>query len=266
MSKIIINPEELKKKRAHSSLIILDLRSEEAYDRGHIKGAIHLEGKKHFTGQTTYLPDLTELGKTLGEKGINNTAKIVLYDEGNYRTSAKAYYVFYYLNHKELAILDGGIEGWENENNELTTEKSQFKKTNYVISPIESRAVSTEYIKEKLTDDSSVLIDSRSTERFLGKKEPKYKKAGHIPNAVNYVSKDVFTEDGKWRSPNELKEHFQNLKNQDEVIVSCGSGGSACLNLVGLKIAGIENVKMYSDGFSKWIDKGYKIEQEETNL
>lgn len=254
MAKVIINLEELQKRQADDNLVIIDLRDEETYNQGHLAGAVNLVAKKYFIGKETYLPNSDELGEALGERGISNTSEIVLYDGGSFRQAARAYFVFYYLNHHEVSILDA-----EGADYKLTTDIPKRRRLNYSIQPIESRAVSINYIEEKLTNDSSMLIDSRSAERYLGVKEPKYKQAGHIPNATNYVSESVFTEDGSWRSPEELKEHYKHLTEKEEVIVSCGSGGSACLNLVGLKIAGFENVKMYSGGFSEWIDNGNEI-------
>lgn len=257
MPKVIVSLKELKANQTDENLVIIDLRTKEAYEKGHLAGAINLDAKKYFIGKEAYLPNLTELGLALSEKGISNNSEIVLFDDGNLRQAARAYFVFYYLNHNQVAILDDQAT-----EDQLTTKVREINKTNYIIKPIESRAVSTDYIKEKLADGSSLLIDSRSEERYLGKKEPKYKQAGHIPNAVNYESKAVFTENGTWRSAEELKAHYKDLEKQEEVIVSCGSGGSACLNLVGLKIAGIKNVKMYSGGFSEWIDEGNEIKQD----
>lgn len=221
------------------NIAVIDLRSEEAFKLGHLSGAIYLPAEKYFIGKNTYLPDLTKLGEALEEKGISNTSEIVLYDDGNFRQAARAYFVFYYLNHPQVTIL------YDKEADYKLTTKVPKRIKKYSVQPIESRAVSIDYIEEKLTDDSSMLIDSRSAERYRGEEEPKYKQTGHIPNAINYTSGSAFTEEGRWRSPEELKEHYQHLENKEEVIVSCGSGGSACLNLVGLKIADIEHVKMY---------------------
>lgn len=259
MTKVIINLEELQKRQADENLVIIDLRDEEIYNQGHFAGAINMVANKYFIGKETYLPNLDQLGEALGEKGISNASEIILYDGGSFRQAARAYFVFNYLNHHKLSILDD-----EKIDYKLTTDIPVRKKAEYSIQPIESRAVGINYIEEKLMDDSSMLIDSRSAERYLGVKEPKYKQAGHIPNARNYESKSVFTENGSWRSPEELKEHYKHLNEKDEVIVSCGSGGSACLNFVGLKVAGFENVKMYSGGFSEWIDNGKEIKSGKT--
>src|SRR5699024_10992705 len=114
-------------------------------------------------------------------------------------------------------------------------------------------------IKEVLGKNSVALIDSRSYERYAGMKEPKYKEAGHIPGAVNYHSKNVFDESGKWRNATELQENFAPLKTKETVIASCGSGGSACLNAVALLEAGFDDVALYPGGYSEWLDKGEDV-------
>src|SRR5690625_4835394 len=108
-------------------------------------------------------------------------------------------------------------------------------------------------VKQKMKEKSAILIDSRSRERYLGKTEPLYAKAGHIPGATNYFWKDVLDENGLWKSDKELTAHFKALSKNDEIIVSCGSGVSACPNVLALKMAGYENVKLYPGSFSDWI-------------
>lgn len=263
MNNVIINTKKLKELMENNPLAaVIDLRSEEDYQSGHIDGAVNIPAKENFGGVASFLPELEALGDKLGELGITNESEIILYDSGKYRAASKAFFVLYYLNHHSVSILEGGLSEWVRLDNELTNELPTITQATYIIDPVESRAVSIDYVKENLENSKSTLIDSRSVERYTGQREPKYAKAGRIPNTVNYVSNEVFDEAGKWRSNEELKKHYEALENKDEVIVSCGSGTSACLNLVALKIAGYDNVKMYSGGFSEWINEGNEIDKD----
>src|SRR5699024_7905437 len=83
----------------------------------------------------------------------------------------------------------------------------------------------------KNRDDDVVLIDSRSYDRYLGHTEPMYKKSGHIPGAMNSFWKGVLKADGSWKDTDELKAHFRDIPEDKEIVVSCGSGVSACPNV-----------------------------------
>src|SRR5699024_70127 len=113
--------------------------------------------------------------------------------------------------------------------------------------------VDMKQVKEKLADDTAILIDSRSRDRYLGKTEPMHPKAGHIPGAKNMFWKGVLDADGHWKNVDELKEHFADLPKDEEIIVSCGSGVSATPNIMGLKMAGFKNIKLYTGSYSDWI-------------
>src|SRR5699024_9624239 len=96
----------------------------------------------------------------------------------------------------------------------------------------------------------TILIDSRSPERYAGEVEPLYDKSGHIPGAENYFWKDVLDEDGAWKSTAVLTSHFKTLDKADEIMVSCGSGISACPNIVASKRAGCEDVDLWPRSYS----------------
>src|SRR5690625_2724117 len=114
-------------------------------------------------------------------------------------------------------------------------------------------AIHIETVEAKKDMPQTLLIDSRSYDRYLGKSEKLHDKAGHIPGAKNYFWRNVLREDGTWKSPEELEEVFADLNKDEEIIVSCGSGISACPNVLSLKTIGFKNVKLYPGSFSDWI-------------
>lgn len=270
---IIINVEELKEMiREKMNLAIVDVRAktkefasgEKAYEHSHLPGALFLDIKEDLSGESTFLPHTEKLAEKLGQLGIQDDSVIVLYDQGNHRAASKAWAVLHYLGHEKIHILDGGFKSWINSENEVTNVIPKLKFTTYHAQPRKEFVVDIDYVKNKLSKKASRLIDSRAPDRFIGKLEPKYKKAGHIPGAKNYHAKLVFENNGTWKDKEHLSEHFSKLEKKDEIMVSCGSGNSACMNVVALKEAGFKDVKLYPGGFGEWIeDERNEIEQGE---
>lgn len=230
-----------------------------AYQKGHIPGAVYLDLKEDLSSEAKQhggshpLPDKDVLASKLGELGIDHDTLVVIYGEKNDMFSARCLWLFHYLGHENAYILDGGLAKWLQEGNEITTDTPQRKAKTFKPSSFENKIVNMQDVKQKMDDKPAVLIDSRSKDRYLGKTEPLYGRAGHIPGAKNYFWKDVLDAEGNWKDNEELERHFSDLSKSDEIIVSCGSGVSACPNILALKRAGFTNVKLYPGSFSDWI-------------
>lgn len=113
-------------------------------------------------------------------------------------------------------------------------------------------AVDMYTVKRRKESEDVIVIDSREEKRYLGIQEPIDRVAGHIPGAINVFWKGVLDEKGHWKSVDELQSHFQNLDRNKEIIVYCGSGVTACPNILGLKEAGFKKVKLYAGSWSDW--------------
>ncbi|HLS20617.1 MAG TPA: sulfurtransferase [Bacillota bacterium] len=228
------------------------------YEESHIPGAIYFDLKEHLSGKVEKhggshpLPSIESFAKTLGENGIDNITTVIVYDEGNNMYASRAWWMLHYMGHKAVYVLDGGLNEWVNKGYDVTDEIPKRKPKKFSPEPL-NVVVNIDKLKQKLQNKSAILIDSRSRERYLGEEEPLYHKAGHIPGAKNFFWQEVFNDVGLWKSPKQLEKHFSSLKKTDEIIVSCGSGVSACPNIVALKMAGYENVKLYPGSFSDWI-------------
>lgn len=224
-----------------------------AYEHSHIPGAVFLDMKKDLSEANSFAPDVHQLAQKLGEHGISEQTKIVIYDQGNQRAASKAWYIFHYLGHQQVYILQGGFPAWTAVNGETTKEIPNRDATMYKPNVRQEVVTTIAGVKEKLKKGNATLIDARAPERYEGITEPKYEKAGHIPGAVNYHAQNMFSTAGMWKSKVELEKHFTGLKRNHQLIVSCGSGNSACMNLVALKEAGYDQVSLYAGGFSEWI-------------
>jgi thiosulfate/3-mercaptopyruvate sulfurtransferase len=229
------------------------------YLKDHLPDAVYMDLEKDLSGKAEKhggkhpLPDMKMFTGKLGQIGIDNDTTVIIYDESNDMFAARMWWLLYYLGHEKVYVLDGGYEQWILDGNEVTDEIPQLEAKVYQPSIRTEAKADIEEVKEKLENQSATLIDSRSKERYLGKTEPLYGKAGHIPGAKHFFWKDILNDKGKWKKPDELKSHFEAFDKDEEIIVSCGSGISACPNVLALKLAGYENVKLYPGSFSDWI-------------
>lgn len=275
----IISPEQLHQQiKENDDVIIIDVRSDllnpdesfAKYLKSHIPGAYYLHLTKDLSGEVKKhggnhpLPDMEQFSKKLGEFGVTNESKVVVYDDDHDMFAPRAWWLLRYVGVQETFVLNGGFTAWVEASFEVTDEVPAKKNTTFIPDIQNNAIVSMEDVRDR-DPKRTVLIDSRSYERYIGKKEPLYKKAGHIPGAVNYFWKDVFDERGNWKSAEQLQQHFRRLKEADEIIVSCGSGISACPNILALEMAGFKNVKLYPGSFSDWIsyDENEVVRKEE---
>lgn len=265
--KNIISIERLKRRLAQSETVIVDVRFDlsdadagrKAYLKGHIPGAVYMDLNRDLSGKVSKhggnhpLPEWDWFEKKLGNIGISNDTTVIVYDEGNGMFAPRFWWLLNYLGHEKIYILDGGFKRWTAEGGEATTEVPNLQPKTFQKKEKQNSYVDMEEVKEKLHQPGIILIDSRAPSRYLGDEEPMYHRAGHIPGAANYFWKDVLKEDGTWKNEKQLAEHFSELDKDAEIIVSCGSGVSACPNILALEAAGYKNVKLYPGSFSDWI-------------
>ncbi|SFE15675.1 thiosulfate/3-mercaptopyruvate sulfurtransferase [Lentibacillus persicus] len=229
------------------------------YLNGHIPQAVYLDLNKDLSekpqkhGGSHPLPDMEMFAAKVGNIGIDHDTTVVVYDQRNDMFAARLWWLLQYMGHEDVHLLDGGFEQWEKEGYSVTTEVPALKAKDFKPVFRENDVADIEEVQEKLQHHKATLIDSRSKARYLGETEPLYNRAGHIPGAKNFFWKNVLDEEGKWKEVSELERNFSSLSKDDEIIVSCGSGVSACPNVLALKSAGFRNVKLYPGSFSDWI-------------
>ncbi|MDY0406977.1 sulfurtransferase [Virgibacillus sp. 179-BFC.A HS] len=261
----LISVDRLKKREKENTVIVdvrfdlQDAQAGKAYIQAHIPGAVYLDlnqdlsSKKQKHGGSHPLPDMELLAAKLGNIGIGPDTTVVIYDADNDMFAPRLWWLLHHLGHEKAYVLDGGFKRWVDEGNPTTAEIPRSQPKTFRLNPKHSDTVDINQVKEKLAGNEAILIDSRAKDRYLGKTEPLYKKAGHIPGAKNYFWKNVLDDSGKWKTIEALQDHFKDLPKDKEIIVSCGSGVSACPNILALKTAGFSNVKLYPGSFSDWI-------------
>lgn len=229
------------------------------YEASHIPGAVYFDLNKDLSsmpgthGGNHPLPDEQVFIDKLRAIGITPDTKVVIYDQGNAMFAARLYWLFDYYQHPSVKVLNGGFNRWEEFQYPVTsvvkrktTSSTPFVKNNDMI-------VDIDYVIEHKDDFNITLTDARSLERYLGQTEPLYHKKGHIPGAKCFNWQQVLNSDGTFKSNAELEEVFKELNKDEEIILSCGSGVSACMNYLALKSLGYSNVKLYPGSFSDWI-------------
>jgi thiosulfate/3-mercaptopyruvate sulfurtransferase len=262
--KNFISVDELKENL--KDIVVLDIRldlhdpeyGQKVYNEGHIKGSFFIDlnsdlaGKKKTHGGSRPLPEINEFIKKIEKLGITKNSSIVVYDE-EIVAAARAFWMFKYIGHEDIKILDGGYKEWIKKDGSVTEEKSLFpKNSNYSFEIQKDIYVDIDKVKEAIEDKDISLVESRSYERYLGLNEPFYSKPGHIPTALSIDSKSLLNEDGKVKSVEELKEIFKRLENYKDVIFSCGSAVNASLDYA-IYSEFFSNGKVYIGSYSDWI-------------
>lgn len=239
----------------------------ESYEQEHIPGAVYLDLELDLSspvgihGGRHPLPDPEVLAARLAKLGIGNDSRIVAYDDESGMNAARLWWLLRYLGHEQVFILEGGFSQWKADKYPVTDHQpvrvpSTFTanvQTHMLADVEEVRRVSEKTADEGADAANTILIDSRANERYHGRNETLDPVGGHIPGAVNYFWKDTQNADGSFKSADELAAHFAGLDKEAEIIVYCGSGVTACPNVLALEKAGYKNVRLYAGSWSDWI-------------
>jgi thiosulfate/3-mercaptopyruvate sulfurtransferase len=245
------------------SLMQPDLGSQQ-YQAGHIPGAYYLDlnldlsspVKKH--GGRHPLPNPELFAAKLSAMGVNShptdgaePTLVVVYDDSRFAFASRLWWLLTYFGHSHVAVLDGGFSAWIEAGYDLSDTLPASKSGLFTPNPNPAQIVDIDYVKNNKDLPGVVLIDSREAERYHGEREPIDPIAGHIPGAVNYAWQSASNSQGYLLDQLDQQSRWVSLDSANEVIVYCGSGVTACVNLLSLKMADI-NAKLYPGSWSDW--------------
>jgi thiosulfate/3-mercaptopyruvate sulfurtransferase len=250
-----------------------DLASPEAgraaYLRGHIPGARYLDLNRDLSAPVSSvtgrhpLPDPQALTAGLAAAGVTEGSQAVVYDDSNGSFAARAWWLIRTLGHRQVAVLDGGMTAWQHAGGAVesgeparTSAEHARRESPGAEPSYASAALGTGELIAALEDSRTLLIDARAPERFAGKVEPIDPVAGHIPGAVNHPFGMNLHPDGRFLAPEELRRRWRDRlgdRSPAEVIVMCGSGVTACHDLLALEHAGLPGARLYAGSWSEWI-------------
>ncbi|PZE20117.1 sulfurtransferase [Paenibacillus xerothermodurans] len=263
----IVTQEWLFEHGTDEHVVIVDCRfvlgnptaGRQAYAIDHIPGAVYfdleedLSAPKSAHGGRHPMPDWDQFARKLGEAGVGRDTTVVAYDDQGGAMASRLWWIMHYLGHTRAYVLDGGYEKWKQAGYPVTDGPTVTHRTVFEANPQEGLLLHMEDVKSRLGRPGTVLVDSREHRRYLGLEEAIDPVAGHIPGAKNYFWKDSLTENGGWKDAEAQKERFAGLHTADEIIVYCGSGVTACPNVLALLAAGYKNVKLYAGSWSDWV-------------
>ncbi|MGZ8209038.1 MAG: sulfurtransferase [Burkholderiales bacterium] len=233
-----------------------------AYAEGHIPGArfLHLDtdlsGPKTGVNGRHPLPHPLTFGLRLGALGIDNTKQVVAYDSSGGPYAARLWWMLRWVGHTRAAVLDGGWEAWIAAGKPVTSDKPLVQATTYTLRPRPELAVDASYVAARLNETDTRVIDARSPDRFRGENETLDPVAGHIPGAANKFFRTNLDGDGRFKSPAALEADFRPILgglDPRAIVHQCGSGVTACHNLLAMEHAGLSGSRLYPGSWSEWV-------------
>jgi thiosulfate/3-mercaptopyruvate sulfurtransferase len=185
--------------------------------------------------------------------GIDSQTLVIAYDDSRCAFAARLWWLLRYMGHNRVAVLNGGFQGWQAAGYPVTDVIPAPKQANFVPQLQPSQVVDIEAVKARKDLPGVALVDSRESDRYRGEREPIDPIAGHIPGAINYPWLEVADTQGYLKSVAEQRDRWEQLNESEEILVYCGSGVTACVNLLSLEMAGIHAGKLYAGSWSDWI-------------
>lgn len=268
----LIAPQQLAERLRAPKLVILDCRfaledvdyGQRSYAEGHIAGAHFADLERDLSGPVVKgvtgrhpLPDPQQLIQRLRSWGIDNDSDVVLYDDGPGAFAARAWWLLAWLGKRDgVAILDGGLKAWHAAGLPLSLDACDKREGNFSGQPDASLVLDAAELANGLGTPDLTLLDARALPRFRGEVEPIDPVAGHIPGAHCAAFTDNLGPDGRFLSPQQLKQRFAALlgtRQPQALVAYCGSGVTACHNLFALALAGYPLARLYAGSWSEWI-------------
>ncbi len=267
----LISAADLSKHIFEPGWVILDCRHDlanpeagaRAYAEGHLPNAqfAHLDedlaGEKVgndgvFRGRHP-LPDRAAFIANLQRWGINNDTQVVAYDAQGGMFAARLWWMLRWVGHEKVAVLDGGLPAWLASGMWLSTEASPRVLGTLTDRPSLVATVTADDLLANLSHEKLTVVDARAPDRFRGENETIDPVGGHIPGAKNRFFKENLQADGNFKSAAQLRQEFSTvLADPAQAVMQCGSGVTACHNLLALEIAGLQGAALYPGSWSEW--------------
>lgn len=278
MYSTLIEPAELAASlaRATADWAVVDCRFDlmrpdwgaSAYAAGHVPGALYAHLDRDLSGPVGPatgrhpLPSPEQLAETLGRWGIDSSVQVVAYDQGNGAYAARLWWLLRWAGHQKVAVLNGGFAAWQQASLPIETAVISRQRRTFTLRPVAAQVVSTAELERAVRDEAlgsgSMLVDARAADRFAGENETIDPIAGHIPGARNHPFARNLDSQGRFLPAGELRERWTETlgaaaAEPSAMIAMCGSGVTACHNLLALEVAGLPGARLYAGSWSEWI-------------
>jgi thiosulfate/3-mercaptopyruvate sulfurtransferase len=269
MSTTLVSTEDLATRLGQPDLVICDVRhdlaradtwGEAQYREGHIPGAVFVHLDRDLSAPMTGangrhpLPYPEIAAAVFGRLGIAPGKRVVAYDQGPGMFAARLWWMLRWLGFDDVAVLDGGFAKWRNEGQPVSTSSAPPIPARFAINGV-TPTVDASGVMASLARQALVLIDARAPERFRGETETLDPVAGHIPGARNRPYNLNLRPDGTFKDAATLRAEFDAVLDgaaADAVVHQCGSGVTACHNMLAMEIAGFPPTRLYPGSWSEW--------------
>ena len=253
-----------------SNWIVFDVRHElqdlsagrKAFLAGHIPGAIFLHMDEDLSAPKTGtngrppLPDRAEFAEKLAKLGVSTNNQIVVYDAAEGMMASRLWWMLRWCGHETAAVLDGGWAAWQKQANGPISHESRTRAPgDFRTRPSLVATVDTAQVFANLASKERLVLDARGPDRYRGENETIDPVGGHIPGARNRFFRDNLNEQGSFKTSAALREEFAHVLENfapTQVIAQCGSGVTACHNLLAMEIAGLPGAALYPGSWSEW--------------
>lgn len=271
MHTTLITPAILAAHIADPRWIILDCRHDlinpaagrDGYDAGHIAGAQFADMEQQLSGAKRGadgafrgrhpLPERDAFIETLRGWGVNDDSQVVAYDAHGGMFAARLWWMLRWVGHDAVAVLDGALPAWQAAGLALSTTVPAPQRGSISDQPPLASTVSADEVMTSLRAAQCTVLDARAPDRFRGENETMDPVGGHIPGARNRFFKDNLQADGSFKRAAQLRADFSALLDDPaRAIMQCGSGVTACHNLLALEVAGLEGAALYPGSWSEW--------------
>lgn len=266
----LITAEALRAQIDNPNCVIIDCRFSLAdteigasnYRHGHLPNARYAHLDRDLSSAITSrtgrhpLPDFRTLSQKLGKWGVSNQSQVVVYDDVGGAFAGRLWWLLRWLGHDKVAVLDGGIKLWRQNDYPITTELPVIKHTTFRPYLQDSFWLTAVQVQNRLAERSIRLVDARTPERYRGEVEPIDPVAGHVRGAINRPFQANLADNGEFMPAEQLRRQFQALlgdKQPEQIVHMCGSGVTACHNLLAMEHAGLKGSKLYAGSWSEWI-------------
>ncbi len=233
-----------------------------AYAEAHIPGAHYADLGEHLSGPRTAdsgrhpLPSPEAFAATLARFGVTKSSRVVAYDQSGGQVAARLWWMLRAIGHRGVQVLDGGIAAWRAAGGPLTNELTPEVDDVSVAPRAFSGFISTGELVQELAADRVRLIDARTADRFAGNNETIDPVAGHVPGAVNHPFPTNLGSDGRFLDAGTLAQRWRETLDgaaPRDAVVMCGSGITACHDLLALEVARLPGARLYAGSWSEWI-------------
>ena len=271
MVRPIVSPTWLAQHLSHPEVLVVDVRwylddpdrGRREFDASHIPGAVFADLETDLSAPTGPgrhpLPPREVFAATMGRLGVGNESHVVAYDDRTGAIAARLWWMLRHIGHTAVSVLDGGYANWRDAGLDVSYEVTEPTAATLSVAPAPPDTIDRATLAERL--GRVVVLDARDGPRYRGETEPVDAAAGHIPTSLNAPFTENLNADGTFKSPEELARRFTRLgiEPHSHVVASCGSGVTACHNILAMHIGGSAEATLYPGSWSDWSAAGMPV-------